>query len=85
MRSQNELLQGTGIPTDELPEHIFTQADEEFLATVEPIAFEEWSRASEIIVGLTASMDHIPDYYDKILRRQGQWEQDYTTIDKMQK
>lgn len=82
MKSQIELLHGTGIPSDDLPTQKFTQADEDFLAVAEAIAFYEWDKVAKYI-GLPPGTESISDNYDAILQRQGAWTLAYATRDQL--
>ncbi|CAN5454031.1 hypothetical protein BH10PAT3_BH10PAT3_5010 [soil metagenome] len=75
MKTQAELLQGTNIPTDDLPGYVFTAQEAEFLAVAEDFAFFEWSKICKK-VGLAATVDCIPENYENYLSREGRWSLD---------
>lgn len=68
MKSQTELLQGTGIPSDQLPGIQFTPEQETLFAEAESIVFDEWATFSKI-VGFAATAEHIPEIFDLRLQR----------------
>lgn len=82
MKTQSELLHGTNIPTDDLAEFKPTESEQDFLAVAEGFAHIEWVKACEHL-GLTATADHIPENYEYVVRRAGQWTLDYPSADKL--
>lgn len=84
MKSQKELLQGSDIPTDDLPDHKFSADDIAYLQELEVIAFQEWERVCGI-VGLCATVDTVTENYDLILHNAGRWTLDYSSAGSLEK
>ncbi len=76
MSTQEQLLAGTDIPTDTLPNHTFDESQLAFLAVAEGIAFNEWARACGG-VGLSPNVEVVPANCEAALQRQGAWTLDY--------
>lgn len=83
MKTQEQLLQGTGIPSDELQSIEFTSADEELLAVAEGVASIEFGRICDYL-GIAATVENIPENYDSSLRLAGRWTLDYPTKQSLQ-
>ncbi len=79
MKSQAQVLEGTEIRTDDMPEYRFSKEDHDFLAVAEGFVQAEWDKVCEH-VGFTAVADDMPPSYERMLQVQGRWTLEYGKI-----
>lgn len=73
MKSQAEVLYGSGIIPDDEAGIKFTEKEEYWLETnVDAIPWDEWVRICEPL-GLVATTDYVPENFEQRLRVVGRW------------
>lgn len=72
MKSQLEVLHGSGISPDNIGVFEFTPYQEELLAVAEGFVSIKWAKISDYL-GLAATADCVPENYDPQLQAAGRW------------